>query len=381
MPIYTYILKIASRCNLNCSYCFVYNSADDSWKRQPKKMSLAVVQQTTTRIREHAESHEMNAVSIVFHGGEPLLVGPDYLDLLLSTIRSGFAGSKIAISFGMQSNGLLFTPRIGDVLSKHNASIGISLDGPPSINDLYRIDLDGKPSTRKLEKQLSVLCSAAYKNVFSGFLSVISLKADPVEVISYLRSFDPPGIDFILPYNNHDRYPEGKASFQATEYGEWLVRLFDYWFDNIPQLRVRIFDSLLRIFFGGTSLVESIGTSPVDLIVVETNGEIEAVDSLKSTFQGATALGLDVTQHSFDEASKHGAIRARQAGSDGLCSRCRECDVVEFCGGGYLPNRYSSRNGYDNPSIYCNDLQLLIRHISKRIHPKLVRAGLLANGN
>lgn len=381
VPIYTYILKIASRCNLNCDYCFVYNSADAGWKRQPKKMSLEVIQQTARRIRNHAESHAMTGVSVVFHGGEPLLVGHEYLGRLLSSFKSAFGDSSVHVSFGIQSNGLLFSAEIGDVLLEHGATIGVSLDGPPRINDLHRVDLQGQPCTDKLEACLQILCSPRYRSLFSGFLSVITLASDPIDVISYLHSYEPPGIDFILPYDNHDRYPTGKEDFESVEYGRWLVRLFDYWFDNIPQLRVRIFDSLLRIFFGGTSLVESIGTSPVDLIVVETNGEIEAVDSLKSTFQGATALGLTVFDHSFDIAANHVAVRARQAGSTGLCSTCRQCDIVEFCGGGYSPNRYSSQRGYDNPSVYCRDLELLIRHVSARVRPKLMQAGLLTVGH
>ena len=39
-PINEFIIKIASRCNLNCTYCYEYNQGDDSWKRASKFMSL-----------------------------------------------------------------------------------------------------------------------------------------------------------------------------------------------------------------------------------------------------------------------------------------------------------------------------------------------------
>jgi uncharacterized protein len=36
---------------------------------------------------------------------------------------------------------------------------------------------------------------------------------------------------------------------------------------------------------------------------------------------------------------------------------------VGACGGGYLPHRFSRDNGYDNPSVYCDDLYATFEHI------------------
>ena len=40
MRIDTVLLKVASRCNLDCSYCYVYNLGDNSWRAMPKFMAL-----------------------------------------------------------------------------------------------------------------------------------------------------------------------------------------------------------------------------------------------------------------------------------------------------------------------------------------------------
>jgi uncharacterized protein len=87
------------------------------------------------------------------------------------------------------------------------------------------------------------------------------------------------------------------------------------------------------------------------------------VDSLKAAFDGATYLGYNVFEHTVDAAMQHALIRTRQAGAAQLCESCRACPVAGFCGGGYLPNRYSEERGFDNPSIYCADLYKLIRHV------------------
>lgn len=367
VPFHTFILKVASRCNLNCSYCFVYNLGDSRWQKQPPLMSPNTARQTLSRIREHCEAHRKKTVSIIFHGGEPLLGGLRHLQELTQIVDNVFEGSSVTPNIGLQSNGLLFTPEIGDLLIQKRASIGISIDGPPEINDLFRVDHSGRPSTKKLEEKLDLLLSAPYRHIFSGFLCVINVSTDPLAVFRYLDSFSPPDIDFLLPYDNHDRRPPGKEDFDATPYADWLIKIFDHWFERKLTTKVRIFDSFIRLILGAPSLVESIGLEPVDLIVVETNGDIEAVDSLKGTYEGATHLGLNVFDHDFEFASNHIEVQNRQKGAGVLCQKCQDCPVVHFCGGGYLPNRYSSTRGFDNPSVFCADLEKLIRHIHSKV--------------
>jgi len=33
---------------------------------------------------------------------------------------------------------------------------------------------------------------------------------------------------------------------------------------------------------------------------------------------------------------------------------------VSVCGGGFLPHRYKRENGFDNPSVWCEDIQLIL---------------------
>lgn len=365
IPFHTYLWKIVSRCNLNCSYCYVYNSVDDSWRSQPVVMSEKVARQTATRIREHLEAHGKKDAVIILHGGEPLLAGIRRIKELVSIIGDVFCASEIRVSIGTQSNLLPFTETIGDYYLSQNMTIGVSIDGPPEINDLYRRDHKGRPSSEQLQAKLRLLTSPRYRRVFSGFLSVINLDANPIDVTDYLLSFNPPSIDFLLPLDNYDRRPKGKPieASNETPYGDWLIRSFDHWWGKSTRSRIRIFTSIISMICGSDTLVESLGLLPIDLIVIETNGRVEGVDSLKSAFNGATNLNFDIFRHSFDVVARHVAVQSRQRKANGLCKKCQTCQVVDVCGGGYLPHRYSSERGFDNPSVYCSDLEKLIRHI------------------
>lgn len=373
IPFHTFLWKIASRCNLACSYCYVYNRGDEGWRNQPKFMTPNVARRTAQRMREHLEKHQKQDVSIVFHGGEPMLGGPSQIRELTSVILDTFAGSGVRVQAGMQSNLTLFDAAMADTLLALGIPIGVSIDGPPHVNDRYRLDHQGRGSAAVLEKNLEILTSPTYRPLFSGFLCVIDPSTDPIEVTDYLLSFAPPSIDFLFPLDNHDRLPRGKegALRDDTPYADWLIRAFDRWVEAGTKTRIRLFTSLVQQMCGADSLFEGIGLGVVDLIVVEANGEIEGVDSLKAAFNGAARLGFNVFDHHFDEVAEHIAVRSRQLGVGGLCRTCQECPVVGVCGGGYMPHRYSSVRGFDNPSVYCTDLSRLIRHINGRLRAEL----------
>ena len=36
---------------------------------------------------------------------------------------------------------------------------------------------------------------------------------------------------------------------------------------------------------------------------------------------------------------------------------------MNACGGGYLPHRFSRANGYDHPSVYCDDLYAMFENM------------------
>lgn len=334
-------------------------------------MSEETCRRGAERIVEHCVSQSKKDVQIVFHGGEPLLGKFDHLRMLFDTIRNVFQDTGVSYQIGMQSNGLLFTPEIGELMRENRASIGISLDGPPHINDRHRIDHMGRGSGVRLHDKL-ILIRDNFADVFSGFLCVIDVTQDPIEIYDYLAQFEPKLIDYLLPYDNHDRLPPGKTeSPNSTPYADWMISLFDYWCELNEPVRIRHFESIVRLLSGASSLVESSGLDPVDLIVMETNGEFEAVDSLKAALDGVTELGFNAFDHSINEVAKHVMVKNRQIGSEELCDTCRGCSIVDVCGGGYLPTRYSADRGFDNPSVYCSDHDKLIHHVLHRLQSEL----------
>src|SRR6185312_5443899 len=86
-PFRQFIIKIHSRCNLACHYCYMYELADQSWRMRPRTMSSALITVASMRIAEHARTHNLDSVRIIFHGGEPLLSGANLIIDAFDNIR------------------------------------------------------------------------------------------------------------------------------------------------------------------------------------------------------------------------------------------------------------------------------------------------------
>jgi len=363
-PFNRFVLKIHSRCNLACDYCYMYEMADQGWRRQPRRMSRTVLDHTARRIAEHARANQLSEVSVILHGGEPLLAGPDHIRYAVNTIRAA-AGPDISVRFHVQTNGVRLDSIFLALFDELNISVGVSLDGDEEAHDRHRRWANGRGSHAAVTAGLRKLTDPAYRHLFSGLLSTIDLRNDPVSCYEALLKFEPPSIDFLLPHGNWDTPPPGRVPGDpATPYADWLIEVFEHWYRApVRKTRIRLFSEIFRLLLGRPSSSEAVGLSPVAVAVVETNGAIEQVDTLKSAYHGATGTPLHVARDSFDSALLLPQIAARQIGRRALAAQCRSCPLQRVCGGGHYTHRYRSGTGFANPSVYCPDLFRLITHI------------------
>jgi uncharacterized protein len=338
--------------------------ADTSWRSKPRIISRPTLDRTASRIAEHAAAHALADVEVILHGGEPLLGGAGFVSDTIGRLRDALP-AETGLSVRLQTNGTLLTAAILDMLVRHGVKVGVSLDGTAGSHDARRIHADGRGSYGEVTRALRLLGSEPYARAYSGILCTIDVTADPVLTYEALIEFSPPRIDFLLPHANWQAPP-------PAGHGPWLTAAFDRWYDG-AETRVRLFEEIIRLLLGGHSTSEMIGLSPVALIVIDTDGSIEQVDTLKSAFPGAPATGMNVVTHSFDDALFLPAIAARQIGVGALPDGCLACPVHTVCGGGYFPHRYRAGSGFRNASVYCADLRHLITHIGHRVRADLMK--------
>jgi len=328
-------------------------------------MSRATCQAAATQLGRLATAQSHPFV-VVLHGGEPLLLGLANLEYLISTLRTTLP-PKSHIS--IQTNGTLIDRAILDFCARVDVDISISLDGPQRVHDGNRVGFDGKGTFDRVLRGISLLqAHPESTRLFTGVLAVVDASSDPLEVYEFFKQLRPPSVDFIYKDGNHSRLPEGKTSHSTTECGQWMVALLESYLADPDPIPIRILDDMIKLTLGGFGKKEGIGLTNYGVIVIDTDGSVTKNDTLKSSFDGADRFSDPWSVHTHDlvdilQSDEFSHYHAMQRPTNSTCLACAELNV---CGGGMTLHRWRDANGYDNPSVYCEDQKLLIRRIREQ---------------
>ncbi|MBX7135854.1 MAG: radical SAM protein [Fimbriimonadaceae bacterium] len=363
----TVLLKVASRCNIDCSYCYVYHLGDTGWQDMPALMSeqtIRAVGDALQRLREE----QNRSFAVVLHGGEPLMLGRRRLEQVLRELRNVLPAERYPLS--LQTNGTLITSDILDVCADLTTSISVSLDGTKAVNDRFRIGKSGEGTHDDVVRGIRLLREHRHSDaLFSGILTVINPLSSPVETYRYLKSLGSPSIDFLYRDGNHTAMPFGKSSFESTEYAEWLIEVLDEYLADPQPPRIRFLDDLIKLCLGGHGLKEGSGQECFGIAIIDTDGTINKNDTLKSTSPGADRFSerWSVHSHSLRDVFASEEFSAYAQIQRPSSSVCRDCPDLAVCGGGMPLHRWREGTGLDNPSVYCSDQRRLIQAIRQRL--------------
>ncbi|MFI1097348.1 cyclophane-forming radical SAM/SPASM peptide maturase YhhB [Streptomyces sp. NPDC020917] len=362
----TVLVKTASRCNLDCSYCYVYNLGDEGWKSQPRRMTDAVMGAVIDQLGALSQS-QSHPLSVVLHGGEPLLLGLGATERFIRGLKSSLRADA---GLHVQTNGVLLTNEFIDVFDRFDVGISISLDGPAELHDRNRLDRHGDGSHERVVAGVARLVAhSARDRLFSGLLAVVDPTSEPAEVYEFLKATGAPSFDFLYRDGNHDVLPPGKSQRDSTEYGDWMVRLLDHYLADLTPPRIRVLDDLIRLILGGQGRKEGIGQDEYGILVIDTDGRITRNDTLKVAFPGADRFSFEPSIVNRDLLGQLADTEfddyfSLQHPTSPTCEACPELTV---CGGGMPAHRWSTKNGYSNPTVFCSDQLRLISAVRGRL--------------
>src|SRR5689334_4370431 len=105
------LLKVAERCNINCSYCYFFQHADQTYRDRSARMSDETARAIAPYLRragatDNRRDHEhVSNMHVVFHGGEPLLLSKRTFDTLCGDLRTQLT-NMARLTLSVQTNGI-----------------------------------------------------------------------------------------------------------------------------------------------------------------------------------------------------------------------------------------------------------------------------------
>jgi uncharacterized protein len=275
----------------------------------------------------------------------------------------------------MQTNAALINEQWISVLRSNQIRVGVSLDGPAQIHDLFRVDHSGLGSHSSAVRGLHHLQDGGLS---PGVLCVINPGASGILIYRYFRSIKIQSMNFLFPDVTHESKDRFFGRYGDTPIADYLIPIFEEWFrEDDPTIRVSVFWELIRRIMGRAPEGDAFGNPLMSYLVVDTDGTIQALDALKVCEENIAESGLDVLKNGFDDL-QFGLPLVHRMAHVGipLSAECQRCPESSVCGGGYMPHRYSKARGFDNPSVWCKDILKLLGHMRS----KLTQFGLADEG-
>lgn len=132
----TITLLLTDKCNLRCKYC--YNRYWELKEQDNLVMSTKIAQKSIDLLND-------DKINVVFSGGEPLL----QFALIKKCVDYTIATHKLT-SFGVVTNGMLFTREMIMFMKQNNFHVTISIDGIGEYENQNRVDIHGKSTVKKV---------------------------------------------------------------------------------------------------------------------------------------------------------------------------------------------------------------------------------------
>jgi uncharacterized protein len=327
-------------------------------------------------IAQYIYSFTEPAVLFTWHGGEPVMRGPEFFQKVIA-LQNKYANGKI-IENSLQTNGTALTDDWCKFFRDHRFLIGLSIDGPEHCHDRYRRYKSGRPSFAQTMAGLELL--KKYGVEFNTLSVVNDYNAKyPLEVYNFLKNIGSrymqftPVVEWIDPGAGPDELhilPAGSNkparvtdwSVNPIAYGDFLIKIFDEWVrKDVGDYFVVTFDCILANWLRVPPPLCVYAETCGHAGVVEYNGDVYSCDHF--VFPEYRLGNIkDKTLMTFMNSpfqQKFGRDKR-----DTLPAYCRRCEYVDICTGECPKNRIiHSPDGEPGLNYLCAGFKKFYRHV------------------
>jgi len=339
------LIKPASAvCNLDCAYCFYLDRDADPYASLPARR---MTDETLERLVDTWMFYSYPQSVFAFQGGEPTLAGPKFFRTL-GRLEEEHGRPGHSVANAMQTNATLLDDEWCDIFLQYNWLLGVSLDGPEPMHDLYRYNKAGHGTWRKVMDSIALLQKR--KVEFNALVVLSQANVEkPKELYRFFKSL---GIEHIqyIPLAEFDG--EGRPlpfTITPEQYGRFLCETFDLWWPDRRRIHVRFFENVAEALAGQKPGSCTMHESCDSYVVVEYNGDVYPCDFF---VERPWKLG-NVNVDSWIDLS-HRQTRASFASKKAVPhAECSVCEFSGICHGG-CPKLRQGRNGrFEDLDYFC----------------------------
>ncbi len=352
-------------CNLDCAYCY-FLSKELLYPGSRFRMSNDLLEEY---IRQYIEAQHVPEVTFAWQGGEPTLMGLDFFRLAVS-YQQKYRRPEMRIYNALQTNATRLDDDWCQFFQEQDFLIGVSLDGPQELHDMYRIDKGGNATFDHVMAGIALL--KKHKVAFNILTTVHAANAEhPLEVYRFLR--DDVGVQFIqfipiVERDNQTGFQEGDRitprSVTGEQYGRFLSAIFDEWVRrDVGRIFVQIFDEALTAWMGNRPGLCIFGETCGTALAMEHNGDIYSCDHyVEPKHKLGNMQFIPLAKLVGSEQQR----RFGQAKRDTLPHYCLECEVRFICNGGCPKDRtLTTPDGEPGLNYLCAGYKAFFKHIDR----------------
>ena len=350
-PITSLLIKPASAvCNLDCSYCFYLDREADPYKALPaRRMSLETLERLVDGYLFYSYPNSVFA----FQGGEPTLAGLPFFEKLVD-LQQRLGRNGQSVSNAMQTNAMLLDKSWCDLFRTYQWLLGVSLDGPEEVHDLYRYNKDGHGTWKRVMESVELLKK---HGVEFNILCVLS-QANVGKAKDLYRFYRRLGIDNVqyIPLAEFDG--EGNPlpyTITAEQYGRFLCETFDAWWPERRRMRIRFFDNLAEALAGQKPGTCTMHETCDSYVVVEYNGDVYPCDFF---VEGGWKLG-NVELDSWPEIARRTRRYSFASKKTLAHPECQVCEYQSICHGGCPKFRHGPHRRFDDLDYFCQAYKMI----------------------
>jgi uncharacterized protein len=335
-------------CNINCSYCYLPN------RNLKGRIAPDIVKLTANRLV--AERLVGDKITVVWHAGEPLVVGVDYLGVLIDAC-SPLVEATPHLTHCVQTNATLIDGSFCTFFLERNIRVGVSLDGPKDIHDRHRRTRSGVGTFENVIKGIGCLQDHNVSFDIIGVLTASSLDY-PEILYDFFADIKPRSVGF-----NIDEI-EGQNIQSSMREHNYFEKLEQFWIRFIKHhflkkaFHMREIDELLMGIRDGEFGKASKLTTPFSIVAVDITGNVatfspELLGNHHPEF-GDFTIG-NVRAASFAKMAESERFHRMREQIDSGSKRCaNECAYFAVCGGGAPSNKIAEHGTFAAAeTLYC----------------------------